>query len=198
MAGEDHGLGGRVPLLEPATLDPAQKALYEQALQTIVPLGDKSGYETKTADGRLIGPFNSMLFSPAISKAFLAMQKAEGEHTSLSKRARQVVILSVGSVWQASYELYAHAGEGRVAGLDDASIEALKRGEPSHGLSDDERIAQQFTLAVVTERRVHENLFAAAQQAFDNKGVLDMIFLIACYQMVCSALKVFEVPVPPR
>ena len=196
MTSENHGLGGRVPLLDPASLDPAQTTLYQEALRTVVPTGEKASYQTKTADGRLVGPFNSMLFSPALSTAFLALQKAESEHSDLSARARQVVILSVGSVWQAPYELYAHSAEGRAAGLDAAAIASLTRGGDAQTLSDDERIAQRFTLALVRERRVDDELYATALQMFGGKGMLDVMVLIGCYQLVCSQLSVFEVPVP--
>ena len=69
-------------------------------------------------DGRLIGPFNSMLSSRDICTAVLALQKAEVAATASSGVTRQGVVLSVGAVLQARYELYAHAAEARSAGLD--------------------------------------------------------------------------------
>jgi 4-carboxymuconolactone decarboxylase len=195
MQHEDD-LGGRVKLLDPAGLDAEQKRLYNQVVQNIVPLANNAGFKSKTEDNRLIGPFNPMLFSPDVSIPFLALQKAEEDRTSLSKRARQVVILSVGSVWKASYELYAHSAVARAIGFDDKAIVSLKNGEPCAELSEDEKVAQRFALQLVKQRFVDDDLFVAAQKAFDNKGILEMLVLISCYQAVCSVLNVFEVPAP--
>lgn len=194
---DETRLGGRVALFDPARLDAVQKSLYDQVLRDIVPWAEKAGFRSTDSDDRLIGPFNAMLFSPDVSKPFLALQMAEEGGTSLSNRARQVVILSVGSVWKAPYELYAHSAVARTTGLDDNTIRALKNGEPCEELSDDEQVAQRFTLRLITERRVDADLFVDAQQAFDNKGLLEMLVLIACYQTVCSVLNVFEIPAPP-
>lgn len=81
-----------------------------------------------TGDGRLIGPYNPLLYSPAVGTGFLDFEAAEDQSTSLDERTRQVVILSVGSVWQAGYEMYAHAAVARQAALSDEAIRALGNG----------------------------------------------------------------------
>ena len=103
-------LGGRrLKLLDISSLTAAQTAVYQRLTATMVKWADQSGFQSTTQDGRLIGPFNPVLLSPAIAPAFLDMQDAEQAHTSLDDRVRQVVILTVGSVWQSGYEVYAHA-----------------------------------------------------------------------------------------
>jgi 4-carboxymuconolactone decarboxylase len=105
MSNLEHGLGGRLPLLEPARLQPRQLELYSKINSVIVPLAQTAGFKSKDDQGQLIGPFNATLYSPLICGSFLELQKMEEEQTSLSKRTRQVVILTVGSVWRAPYEL---------------------------------------------------------------------------------------------
>jgi hypothetical protein len=70
-------LGGRLPLLDPKTLAAAQKHLYDRIEATMVPWSERVGFQGRTADGRLIGPFNPGLFSPEIANAFLALQLVE-------------------------------------------------------------------------------------------------------------------------
>ena len=105
MSNLEHGLGGRLPLLKPSKLQPKQRELYNKINSVIVPLAETAGFKSKNEEGQLIGPFNSTLYSPEICGSFLALQKLEKEQTSLSKRTRQVVILTVGWVWNAPYEL---------------------------------------------------------------------------------------------
>ena len=148
------------------------------------------------ADGRLIGPFNPVLFSPEIANAFLALQLVEEKHTALSERVRQVVILSIGSVWKASYELYAHAAAARMAGLSDDTIGALAAGEPATDLNEQEQIAQQFSLRLARERSISDKFYRSALRLFGEKGLVDMVMLAGCYLVVCSLLNAFAIPAP--
>ena len=102
-------VGGRLPLLDPACLTDTQKAVYDRLRATMILWADRSGFQSMTDQGRLIGPFNPVMLSPAIAPAFLDLQDAEQAGTSLGERVRQVVILVVGAVWRAEYEPYAHA-----------------------------------------------------------------------------------------
>ena len=69
-------LGGRLPLLDPSELLGAQKELYDRENTTMVPWAERAGFCSKTEDGKLIGPFNPVLFSPALGGAFLDLQAA--------------------------------------------------------------------------------------------------------------------------
>ncbi len=189
-------LGGRLPLLRPAEMDEAQKALHDHIATTAVPWAEAAGFRMQTAEGELIGPFNAVLFSPDIGRAFLALQSEEGKRTSLSDRVRQVVILTVGSVWQAPYELYAHAAVARQAGLSDDAVRALSLGEPADELSGEERVAQLFTRQLAAERRVDDETYRAGESAFGRKGLVDMTMLAGCYHTVCSMLNAFAIPAP--
>ena len=189
-------LGGRLPLLDPAEMDEAQRGLYDHIIATAVPWAEAAGFSVKTVEGRLVGPFNTILFSPDIGRSFLALQGEEGKRTALSERDRQVVILTVGSVWQAPYELYAHSAVARRAGLSEEAVRALSGGEPADELSHEERVAPRFTRQLAAERRVDGETYRAAEGAFGRKGVLDMVVLAGCYQVVCSILTAFAVPAP--
>ena len=196
MPSPDHGLGGRTPLLAPDDLDDAQKRTYATIDETMVPWAETSGFRAKLADGRLIGPFNPILLSPAMGDAFLALQQAETKNTTLSERVRQVVILTVGAVWGADYERYAHAAVSRRLGFPSSTIEALSRGEPDAALKPEELTAQRFALALTREHRVDDATFKDAQAAFDDRGVVEIVILAGCYDLVSSLLNAFEIPVP--
>lgn len=69
-------------------------------------------------------------------------------------------------------------------------------GRATGGLGEEERVVQRLALAVARERRVDDDLFAAARAALGDKGVVDALVLIGSYQTICSFLTAFEVPVP--
>jgi 4-carboxymuconolactone decarboxylase len=180
----------------PAELSEVQKTVYDHVRSTIVPWAEAAHFKSMTADQRLIGPFNPLLLSPEMTSRFLEVEVSEEKHTSLSKRVREVVILSVGTVWKADYEIYAHSAVARQIGLSDETIQALVEGEVPEALSDEERIAQQFALQLAGKRRIDQPLYDVAEAAFGQKGLVDMTVLAGCYMVVSAMLNVFDIPAP--
>jgi len=188
-------LGGRLPLIDPNKLEGDQKKLYEQMHSTLIPWADANGFKGITPDGRLIGPFNPYLYSP-ITVGFLEWMQADSKHTSLTKRVHEVVILSTGAVWQSPYELYAHSAVARTVGLPEGAIEALVKGESSDELSPEEQIAHRFARTLTLDRRVDVPLYQEAKDAFGERGLVDMVYLVGMYLLTCALLNAFEIPRP--
>jgi 4-carboxymuconolactone decarboxylase len=191
-------LGGRLPLLDPQSLTGAQRAIYDRIAEKLFPYTDSIGFQSRTEAGRLIGPFNAALFSPAVGAGFLDFMNAEMTETSLDERVRQIVILAVGAVWGASYELYAHELEARYVGLSDEQVTALAAGSIPEDLADHERIAGRLARQLTAERRVDAELYAEAEAAFGPESLVDLTLLVGFYHTICAVLNVFEVPAPTR
>ena len=195
-AADEDSLGGRLPLFEPSKLSASQQSLYADIRSTMVPWAEKSGFMGATSDGRLVGPFNPALLSPGISAPFLALQEAEQKHTTLDQRTRQVVILAVGAVWKAPYELYAHSACARAAGLSNECIARLVAGGTSDELTEKERTACLFTHQLSARYGVDTSTYERAVQLFGQQGVMDITYLAGTYFIVCGILNAFHVPAP--
>jgi 4-carboxymuconolactone decarboxylase len=191
----ESSLGGRLPLLSPSELSSAQRETYDRGSK-LFRLSDSVGFQSRTSDGRLIGPFNAALYSPGVSAGWLNFMQAEEKNTSLDKRVRQVVILAVGVVWKSSYELYAHCAEARQVGLPDEVIAALVAGQIPTQLSDDEMLAARFAQQLTAERRVDAALYADAERAYGPRGLVDLTLLVGFFHTTCAVLNAFEVPAP--
>ena len=193
---DPHGLGGRIPLLNPQELTAAQRTTYDIVDKTMVPWANAAGFVAKLGDGKLVGPFNGFLLTPEVTASFLQLQEAEQKYTVLTQRLRQVVILTVGAVWKSDYERYAHSAVARKAGLPDSAIRALVAGEPATELSDREQLAQRFTWRLMAEHQVDDELYGQAEASFGLHGIVDIIHLAGCYGTISSLLNTFRVPVP--
>lgn len=189
-------LGGRLPLADPATLSRAQRELYDQVIGSWVVFTDKLGIRSTTEDGRLIGPFNALLLHPEVAAKLLEFQAAESRHTSLSPRVREVVIIVLGSVYGADYELYAHTSVARTAGLTDDQVLALCGGNIPESLGEDEKLAARLARAVATRHHIDEELYQQAESAFGANGLFDIAAAMGVYHTVCTMLTLFEVPAP--
>jgi 4-carboxymuconolactone decarboxylase len=189
-------LGGRLPLYDREALTPAQKDLFDWQMSTAVPWAEVAGFQARTEAGQLIGPFNPVLLSPAISKAFFEFVLAEHENTSLTTRAREVIILTVGAVWQAPYELYAHCAVGRQVGLSGDEVRTLADGGLPKNLSDTETIVHQLARALSVEHRLDDALYREAERLLGTHGIMDAVVLTGMYHIVSGILNTFEIPAP--
>jgi len=196
MTKPSQTLGGRLPLADPATLTGAQRDLFEALKAAWEPLSNKAGIQMTTADGRLIGPYNTFLLHPEVAAKFSEFQAAEATYTTLSPRVREVVIIAVGAVWGADYELYAHTTLARNAGLSEHAVTTLANGGIPDDLSEHEKIAANLTSQLSTRHRVDDELYRKAEKAFGTTGLFDIAALIGQYHTVCAALNLFEVPAP--
>lgn len=196
MTKPSQNLGGRLPLADPATLTSAQRDLFDKLKATWVVYANELGIQATTEDGRLIGPFNAFLLHPEVSEKLSEFQAAEASHTTLPPRVREVVIIVVGAVWRADYELYAQMNVARKAGLSKDAITILSNGGIPEDLSDQEKIAARLARDLSTRHRVDDELYRKAEQAFGRKGLFDIVAVMGEYQTVCGALTLFEVPVP--
>ena len=58
MSDQTDTLGGRLPLADPADLNPAQRTIFDRMATKIVPWTNDAQFQSTVANGRLIGPFN--------------------------------------------------------------------------------------------------------------------------------------------
>jgi 4-carboxymuconolactone decarboxylase len=196
MSNQNENLGGRLLLLDPKELAPAQAEYYKVMDNTLIAWAQQSGFVVKTRDGKFIGPFNPSLYSIGITDGFGTFMDAEAKNTKLDKRTRQIVILTVGAVWNSPYEIYAHSAEARKVGVPEGAIRALASGESPEGLASNELVAHRFARQLTAERRVDDDLYREAKQAFGEEGLVAMIYLIGIYLVTCALLNGFDIPAP--
>jgi 4-carboxymuconolactone decarboxylase len=189
-------MSDRLPPLKPAELDAEQRDLYDSLIATEVPLFEKAAVEVRTPDGSLLGPFNPLLFSPALGGAQISVFRADKASTSLSPRVHELVILTVGAAWGSDYELYAHRIVGRLAGLPEDAIRAVESGQTPDLHDEREAIAHEFTRQLTHEHRVDAQTYSRAAEAFGRKGLVDLVLLVGLYLTTCALINAFEVPVP--
>src|ERR1700752_231155 len=163
MTKQSQNLGGRLPLADPATLTGAQRDLFNALKATWEPLSSGAGVQMTTADGRLIGPYNTFLLQPEVAAKFSDFQAAEKTHTTLSPRVHEVVIIAVGAVWGADYALYAHCAVARKAGLSNDAVTTLANAGIPDDLSQHEKNAARLAHQLSTSHRVDDELYREAE-----------------------------------
>ncbi|MGW2858889.1 carboxymuconolactone decarboxylase family protein [Streptomyces sp. NPDC001205] len=192
---ETSGLGGRLPLLLPDTLDEAQRTLHDRLLATRARHADEAGYTAALPDGRFIGPFNALLRVPHLAAPLLEWAEAL-TRVGIAADVREVVVLTVAAQWRAEYALYAHTAAAGKAGLPEQAIKALRRGEAPRGLRPDAEVAHRLATALVRDHRVEHDLYDEAVAAFGTNTVIALVALVGQYLSTSALLACFQVPAP--
>lgn len=187
-------LNGRLPLRPPATLQPAAKALCDCLMAGR--LGTASAFRNRTDEGALIGPFNGCLFVPRSAARFIEVREAEERGAPLSPRVREAMILSVGAVWRARFELYAHrATAARSRGSRRRSSTPWRRGSPTSP----SRARARWPGAGARTRPGPSNRERDPQggrRELGREGVIAAVVLAASYIATSALLNAFEIPAP--
>lgn len=147
-------------------------------------------------DGRLLGPFNAMLHSPAVGLPLQELGSALRFRTSFTKREREIATLVVAAHWRSDFEWYAHERIGGRAGLSDAELDALREGRDPVLGDARERVVYAAARQLVTDADLGDTLFAEAVATLGRTAVVELVALVGYYGALALQLKVFRAGVP--
>jgi 4-carboxymuconolactone decarboxylase len=186
----------RFPPIRPSALDPVQKELYDDMRAGIAT--GFNAFRTALDDGSMIGPWNASLHHPAIGKASWQLTKAVNTLATLPANVREVAILVVGGFHQARYEIYAHMAVAERLGMPPAKILALVANEKPADLTADEDTAFDVAYLLCRGGPLPDAAWRRAVAAFDVPGTAQLVYLVAVYAFVSTALNGFDVPAPEQ
>ncbi|MCO4238115.1 carboxymuconolactone decarboxylase family protein [Pseudarthrobacter raffinosi] len=188
------GLGGRFPLLMPHELSNQQRDLY--GVIAGPPRGN-GPFSIVDENGRLSGPFNALLYSPAIGNAVQALGAVLRFDGSLPARTRELVICAVAAELESAYEWYAHSLVATTVGINGTELKQLHDGDVPDTLSADESAALSLTRSLLRGTAVDEDVHAAALEHFGHGGITELSVLVGYYRLLAGILAAGDVPVPP-
>lgn len=182
----------RLPAPRPHELADEQREIYDAIVG-----GPRSGAGPLTDDeGRLLGPFNAMLYSPAVGGPLQELGVALRFRTGFTEREREIATLVVAVHLRSDFEQYAHERIGRRAGLTEAEIAALlDGGDPVLGDAR-ERIVHETTRALVADGDLSAPLFTEAAATLGRRALVELVTLVGYYAALALQMRVFRVTPP--
>ena len=180
----------RLPSLPHDTLDADARRVWDS-----VTGGRRAGAGLVGADGSLAGPFNAMLYTPAIGERYAALGEAIRFDAILDDRLREIATLVVGAFWRSDFEWAAHAALARRAGVRDDVIDAIARGEDPVFADPRAAIAHRFT-AELLRGDVPDDTYAEAVRLLTEREIAELAMVVGYYCLICLTLNAFRVPGP--
>ena len=172
----------RLSELDPAALTPAQKRVYD-----IIAAGPRGGVP---------GPLAIWLYRPDLAERAQALGQYCRYDSSLPPRLSELTILLTARHWTADYEWWAHEKHARAAGLADAVIEAVRRGQkPAYG-QDDEDVVHDIVTTLYRERRLPDALYERGIKLLGEGGMVDLVGVLGYYALIAMTINTFDVRPP--
>ncbi|GIT24472.1 MAG: hypothetical protein CM1200mP41_05160 [Gammaproteobacteria bacterium] len=173
----------RIPELNPAEMDTAQKAVYDSILA-----GPR---------GSARGPFHAWLHSPELADRAQHLGAFCRYSTSLPPALSELAILVVARHWRSQFEWYAHAPMAFEAGISAAVIEAIRCHQEPDLVEPDQRVVYAFVGQLLRDRTVDQILYDQAVAALWGSAVWSIWWALwVTFCLVSATLNVFDMPLP--
>ena len=186
----------RLEPIPPEQLTPEQRRLYDDILSHLgESLDDKNSFVTRNEEKAFVGPWNGWLHAPVVGAGVWTLIKAMAQDEKLPQNLRQIAILTVGSHFNAAYEIYAHTALARQS-FDEDQIRALTNGAIPQGFSPEETLVHQIAKALVRGGPLSDELWAEGVRVLGQDEAIRLVFLVGLYALVSMCLNGFNVPVP--
>jgi 4-carboxymuconolactone decarboxylase len=191
---EFPGPQARLPLLPPSRLDEEQREVYRAV--TGGPRAGSSVFRFTDDQGRLLGPFNAMLYAPAVGLPLQELGAALRFRTALSAREREIAILVVAAHGRSAYEWYAHERVARQAGLSEPELTAIRLDRAPVLADARERVVYETVRSLTLDRDLGDALFTEAVSIIGRSTLVELVTLVGYYQTLALQLRVFQIGLP--
>ena len=133
--------------------------------------------------------------APAVAEGFLGLGGAILRRSSLAPELRELVILRVGALSEAHYEVHQHRRVARGLGMAEDKIEAALADPASPLFDEREKAVLAFTDAVVRQVKAPEPLYRALAAHCSAQEQMEVIVTIGFYMLVSRLLENLELEV---
>lgn len=136
-----------------------------------------------------------LMWSPGIAEPFIDFNDAVRYKISLPDSLRELIILRVGYLCDAAYEIHHHIRISREIGMSEELIAAPKVGANAAGLDATERLGPSLTDDLVKDRKASDANLTQAIKVFGESGLNEIIMLVGCYVLACMLLRTWGVDI---
>jgi 4-carboxymuconolactone decarboxylase len=137
--------------------------------------------------------YQVLLNSAPLAEGWEKLLTVIRNRNSLPADLREMVMLRVAVLNRAPFELEAHRPVALRAGVSEAKIEALERGESGSLFTADERAVLALTDAMTRDIQVPDAVFEPLRKMFDERTLVELVATVAAYNMVSRFLEALAI-----
>jgi 4-carboxymuconolactone decarboxylase len=164
----------RVPYVDREQMDAEGQEIYDRIRRDRN--ADKVGLQ-----------FRALLHSPKAAGYLTSMGAQLRFKSALPDNLKEFAIVVVAREWNSDIEWTAHAALAAKAGVSAASIEAIRAGKALTTLTQQEQVIARFVHQLLRDKKVTDDVFAAAQKLLGTQGVVDLTLTCSYYTAINMA-----------
>jgi 4-carboxymuconolactone decarboxylase len=145
--------------------------------------------------GRIPGPYRLSLHCPELTEVWHPLGEMLRLKSRFPLRLSEWAIIVTARAWDCQYVFNAHAPAAVKAGISQALVDALARGERPPFEQADEEVFYDFGTELIERHAVNDKTYARALELFGVQGVVEVTALMGYYSMVAMTLLAHEMPV---
>ncbi|NGY03986.1 carboxymuconolactone decarboxylase family protein [Solimonas terrae] len=153
-----------------------------------------NGWNAGDREVRGVNVLGTLAHYPALAKAFCTFNAHVAGASTLTVRDREIVILRLSWLRRSEYEYGQHLILGRRAGLDDDELRRLEQGPDAAGWSPEDADLVRAVDELHALSRITRETWARLAQRYDQSQMLDLLFLVGCYDALALAINSLETP----
>jgi 4-carboxymuconolactone decarboxylase len=156
-----------------------------------------SRWKAGGVDARGMNTLGTMAHHPALAKAFLTFNAHVAGASTLSGRVRELLILRISWLRQSEYEFIQHVILGLRAGLTQEEVERVQSGPDAPGWDPMDADLLRAADDLYAHAIIQPATWARLAARFNIQQMMDLVFLVGCYDVLAMALKSFRTQLEP-
>ncbi|MEB8336226.1 carboxymuconolactone decarboxylase family protein [Streptomyces endophyticus] len=131
---------------------------------------------------------------PELTRAFNVFNGHLLFATTLTIRQRELLILRISAVREATYEWRQHVWIARhEAGMTDEEIERIGEGPEAAGWSEEERFLLRAVDELIADARIADATWRGLAKELDERQLMDVVFSVGAYDTIAMVFRTFDV-----
>ncbi|MEM5437805.1 carboxymuconolactone decarboxylase family protein [Paraburkholderia diazotrophica] len=172
----------RIPLFSPDSMTPDQERVYRAVID-----GPR---------GTIVGPLRAALHSPELADRWQRFGEILRYGTSLPAWATELAIVVTARRWNSQLEWHIHAQAAAAAGIDEASLDAIRRGDDVRFEDPQQADVYEFARQLQQGGNVGDAVYQRVMERWGTVGVVELGAVIGYYTLVSMTLNLHEIPLP--
>lgn len=182
------------PLLPPEWNEAAHEGLaaFPKSYEFVM-----SRWNAGQGDVRGLHVLGAVAHHPPLAKAFMTFNAHVSGASTLPVRVRELVILRMSWLRYSEYEFVQHLILGRRAGLTEDDLQRIQVGPDAPGWEPEDADLVRAVDELNGLARIGNTTWARLSSRYDTAQLLDLIFVIGCYETLAMAINSLDAQLEP-
>jgi 4-carboxymuconolactone decarboxylase len=186
----DSTVGDRFEVLHPAELTDDQRDLYTAIVNSGRARGPRP-FPITNEDGGLRGPFNAMLYVPALGHLLQEIGTFLRYQSSLTPRMREIAIIIVAAHENSGYEWAVHAHQARLLGFSEDDLLVVAQAKDGTLADPAEQSLTDAVREILGTGELSDAAFTQIRAALGDPALFELAVLVSHYRLLALVLRLF-------